>query len=306
METIFATIALFIGLGFLVTASNLAVKLAVRFSEVTGMMRLSVGMIIVSVMTSLPEFSIAIVSSISGASGIMFGNLLGASVTDLLLVFGAGALAFGLRIKKDEIIKAFQIIIITIAAISYGVFYGFGIISGIASLLLFGFFARNFLVFNSHNHPEKWQDILGGLVILAKLAAVIIVVLLSAELITLSVKTISDASGISQTVIGATLISVCTTLPELAVTLAAGRKKEYDLLFGNIFGSCFVNIMLIMGIGTIISPAFFTFREILLFAALCIAFLISYLFALGKEVDRFQGAILLSFYALYVFAIMYA
>lgn len=288
------------GIALLIKASEKAVDLAIRFSELTGMMKLSVGMIIIGVMTSLPEFSIAMVSSFSDANKIMFSNLVGGSFTDLFFVMGVGAVLYGLKVSKEDLERGIQIFLITAGLLLYGIIWGFDSVFGCLSILLFFLFAERLFSDSRKKKNGKWKDVRGGLKLLAKITAAVVLIIIAAEMVTYSTKLISAELGVAESFLGATIIALSTTAPELFVTISAGKRNEFDLLIGNLFGSCFVNIALVLGLGTIIAPVTIGLAELVIVAALLGAYFTIYLFAAGKQIDRFQGIILLSMYVLYI------
>ena len=298
---IFSSFILFVaGIAVLIKASDVAVDLSLKFSEITGMMKLSVGMIIIGTMTSLPEFAIAMTSSIANANQIMFGNLVGGSFTDLFFVMGIGAVLYGLRISKEDLRKGVEIFIITSGLLVYGLFWGFDSVFGLMAIILFILFSESLLSGKNRSGKNKTRYNRGVLKILIKISAAVALIVLAAEAVTYSTKAISAEFGIAESLIGATIIALSTTAPELCVTIAAGRKNEFDLLVGNLFGSCFVNIALIMGISAVIAPISFGLSQLVLVAALLGAYFTVYLFSANRQIDRFQGIILLSMYALYL------
>lgn len=300
MGIILPAIIFIAGIALLIKASDKAVGLAVRFSELTGMMRISVGMIIIGAMTSLPEFSIAMVSSFSDANKIMFSNLVGGSFTDLFFVMGVGAVLYGLKVSREDLERGIQIFLITTGLLIYGIIWGFDSVFGCLSILLFFLFAERLFSDGGGKKKGKWKDIKGGMALLAKIAAAVALIIVAAEMVTYSTKLISAELGVAESFLGATIIALSTTAPELFVTISAGKRNEFDLLVGNLFGSCFINIALILGLGAIIAPVVVGLTELVIVAALLGAYFTIYLFAAGKQIDRFQGIILLSMYVLYI------
>jgi len=291
-----------LGIFVLIKTSNWAVDLSVKFSEITGLTKTAVGVIIIALMTSLPELTISITSSISNANHIMFGTLFGSTVADILLVFGIG-LVYGIKTSKENFKQVKWIMILTSVLLIYGLFYGFNINLGLLSVIIFLVLSKKLLARKTKNDSKKWDDIINGLIILFKLTFAIAIILLSAELVTLTTVEISNMFGLSQTLIAGTIIAITCVLPELCVTISSVRKREYDIGIGNIFGSCFVNIAFILGLGIIIAPVIIGLNEVLLIVSLFISYMIVFSFLYTKTLDRFAGLILLLFYVLYILGI---
>lgn len=288
------------GIAIMIKASDYAVEKALEFSKITGMMKLSVGMIIIGTMTSLPEFSIAMASSLAGANKIMFSNLIGGSFTDLFFVMGIGAVLYGLKISKEDLEKGTQIFVLTSLLLTYGLVYGFDSTFGILSVLAFLLLSERLMAGKRGENRNSWRDLKGGFFILLKITVAVAAIIFAAEIITYSTKVISSGLGITETLIGATVIALSTTTPELFVTIAAGKRNEFDLLVGNLFGSCFVNIVLILGLSTIIAPFYPGITDVVLLASIFGAYFTVYLFSASRQIDRYQGIIMVSMYALYL------
>lgn len=299
-DLLFPTIGFAIGLAIIVKASDIAVDLSVEFSKITGMSRLSIGMLVLAAITSLPEFAIAMSSTFAGMSGIMTGNIFGSNITDLLLVMGAGALFFNFKISQEDSKKAKHIIIATSLLILYGLFYGYNIVFGFLCLLAFGFFFQGLLKQKAQRNNISRKNTKASIIIMSKLVATVAVVVLSACLVVICTEQISIATGMTNTIIGATIIAVATTLPELAVTISSGRKRQFEILIGNIFGSCFVNIALIMGISSVITPIRFAYSDAIVMISMFLSYAIAYFFIGKGSVSRIKGVILLFLYFSYL------
>ena len=288
-----------LGLFILIKASDWATDLSVKFSEITGLMKMTVGMIILALMTSLPELAISLSSSFSNASRVMFGTVLGSNIADVLLVLGMGAV-LGIKISKENSKHANWIMLITSGLLVYGLIYGFNIILGLLSVIIFGALAKKLLTRQTRTGVGDHDEITKEAIILVKLLCAVAIVFISAEFVTLTTVEISNIFGLTQTFIGATIIAITTSLPELAITFSSVRKKQFSIGIGNIFGSCFINVALILGLGIIIAPVAVGLSEIILFFSLILSYFVVALLIFRESVDRFAGLILLLFYVLYL------
>jgi len=288
-----------LGLFILIKASDWATDLSVKFSEITGLMKMTVGMIILALMTSLPELAICLSSSFSNASHVMFGTVLGSNIADVLLVLGMGAV-LGIKISKENSKHANWIMLITSGLLVYGLIYGFNIILGLLSVIIFGALAKKLLTRQTRTGVRDHDEITKEAIILVKLLCAVAIVFISAEFVTLTTVEISNIFGLTQTFIGATIIAITTSLPELAITFSSVRKKQFSIGIGNIFGSCFINVALILGLGIIIAPVAVGLSEIILFFSLILSYFVVALLIFRESVDRFAGLILLLFYVLYL------
>ncbi len=288
----------FAGMILLYKLSDYAVDYSVKLSRLTGIMKLTIGVIVIAVMTSLPELSVSITASFSHAGSLVYGTMVGSNIADILTCLGFAALIYTVRIDKKNYNRAVEIILITSLVLLYGLVYGYDSTFGFLGLILFGFLSDR-LLHKKVEHKEEEGEIIKILTVLFKLIIVIVLILLSAELVTKSSIALSDHFGISETLIGSTIVGFTTSLPELAVVLAAAKRRERDILFGTVFGSCFINIVLVLAIGTIISPIVIGFRDKILLGFLIITYLISLVFMRGK-IERFEGFIMVFLYVLFI------
>lgn len=288
-----------IGIISLMKLSDYAVDYSVELSKLTGIMKLTIGIVVIALMTSLPELAIAITSSLSKASNIVFGTMLGSNIADILLVLGGAAAVYGIGVSKRYLKSAGEIMILTAGLLIYGIIYQYDIVFGLLSIIIFGFLSDRLL----HHNVKKERVVENGfwksLATLVKLVIVIVLIILSAELVTRSTIEISNILGISETLIGATIISITTSFPELMVALSAARKKEMEIIFGTVFGSCFVNIAFILGLSSILSVITISAREMFLLAYLLITYFIAFLL-IRYKLDRFEGIVMLFLYLLFI------
>jgi len=290
-------LGLIFGLFLLTKSSDIVVESSIKYSQITGITKTAIGAIIISFLTSLPELIVAIVSSFNREAYIMLGNIIGANITNILLVLGLAAAFFGIKIKERN--KYYEMIFITTLLSLYGIFYGFNFVLGFFSLIIFFLVSKNLLSFRVNSMNEKKKN-KSSYRILAKIIFFIFLLSLSAEIIVISLKQISLVLEINKTIISALLISFSTTLPELAVTISSGKKKEHEILIGNIFGSCFVNITLILSIGILFSNLFIGQAELFLFSFLFGTYSLIFFFMFDKKIERMEGLILLFCYLLFV------
>ena len=290
-------LGLIFGLFLLTKSSDIVVESSIKYSQITGITKTAIGAIIISFLTSLPELIVAIVSSFNREAYIMLGNIIGANITNILLVLGLAAAFFGIKIKERN--KYYEMIFITTLLSLYGIFYGFNFVLGFFSLIIFFLVSKNLLSFRVNSMNEKKKN-KSSYRILAKIIFFIFLLSLSAEIIVISLKQISLVLEINKTIISALLISFSTTLPELAVTISSGKKKEHEILIGNIFGSCFVNITLILAIGMLFSNLFIGQAELFLFSFLFGTYSLIFFFMFDKKIERMEGLILLFCYLLFV------
>ncbi|MEM7816883.1 MAG: hypothetical protein QXZ20_03145 [Candidatus Aenigmatarchaeota archaeon] len=299
MQDILIYLTLFlIGAPLLIKSSDYCVIFASKYSQLSGISKTAIGAIIISTLTSLPELFVAIASIPLKESEIIIGNLLGANITNVLLLIGISAAIFGIKIKNK--IRFFEMIIFATIPFLYGLFFTFDATLGFLCLIIFFSLSKN-LLFPTKKSGKRVKNRKKELEILSKLLFSILILLASAEIIVLSIKNLSEIIGFSKTIFSALILSLLTTLPELSVSIASSKRKEYEILLGNIFGSCFVNVNLIFGFSLLFSKFLLTTKEILLIFISIISYLSFVIFALDNKIERLEALIMILIYILYVF-----
>ena len=296
------------GADFLVDGgSSLARKLQVS--------NLVVGLTVVAFGTSLPELSVNITASIKDAPEIAITNILGSNVANILLILGISSIIFPLTVTKGTIWK--EIPFGLLAAIILGVLVAdkfidgrnFSEISRIDGLILLSFFII-FLYYSAgiaKQTPQITDQLPKKISSLQKLvvyiAAGLALLILGGKLIVDGAVDIATWLNISESVIGATVVAVGTSIPELATSAVAAYKKNPDIAVGNVIGSNIFNIFLILGVSAVIRPLPVRTGNSLHIATMFIANLILFVCMFtGKRkiLDRWEGWLLLAGYVVYI------
>ncbi len=289
----------------LVKSSSATINSAVRLSSLTGINQLAIGFILIAVATSLPEFSIAVLSSLRGEGILSLGNIAGANIANLTLIFGMMSFT-GFNLGKIYSVKIDQAIIATSFIAIYLILFGVADIAiGLFGIAVFYLFSETVMKEGfaaTDGTGIKTVEIVKSLFYLL---ASVLLVLLSAHVVTDSAIKLSKMLGIAESVIGATVIAVGTTLPELSVGMAAVRKGNISLAVGDTVGSIVANMSLILGTSALISPITLGFETIVILASL-IAVNIIFLFLVYRmNFGRKEGIFLLSLFAAYI-ALVYS
>ena len=269
------------------------------------MSELAAGFIIVAISTSAPEISVAVFSTTTENVGLTLGDIFGSNVTNIGLISGIFFLLSPLR--RTEIKSTGNLIpILLIASIiplllllvqEGGRFIGLGLLG------VFAFFI--YYTIRTEAKSSKVEKEKGS----AKKYLVfyligISVVIVSAKFIVDSASTIAEITGLRQAVIGATLIALGTSLPELAVDIVAIRRRHFELALGDIIGSCMANITLVLGLVLVISEVAINFQILstLIFFAIISPAILFALIRKGK-LYRWQGLVLFAIYGIFLITI---
>ena len=304
-ELLFNFVLLIIFLAILVRSAMFAIDLLIKFSKITGIGEIAIGFIIVAVSTSAPEISVAFFSTTTNNVGLTLGDIFGSNVTNIGLISGVFILLSPLRrieIKSTGSLVPILLLASVIPLLLLLVQEG-GRFVGLGLLAVFGFFI--YYSIRTHVKLGQGEKEKGS----AKKQLVfygigITIVILSAKMIVDSASTIAEITGFRQSVIGATLIALGTSLPELTVDIVAIRRKHFELALGDIIGSCLVNITLVLGIVLVLSEVAINFQILstLIFFAIISPVILFGLIRKGN-LFRWYGLVLFAIYGIFLITI---
>lgn len=293
---VFGMIILIYGASLLVSSS----KSIARLMHVSPFV---IGLTMVSISTSIPEMSVNIVASIKNSNDIALGNIVGSNIFDILGVIGASALIFPMLINKN--IKKYEIPCLLLTYITLIMFmfvitpYNISRIEGII-LLVLSIIYTIFLVYRSKGEmndieevkKEKWYKILIFFIL------GILGVVYGSKFVVSSSKSIAEHFHMSELLISLTIVSVGTSLPEVVTSVVAAKKKEYDIAIGNAIGSCIFNILLIIGLSSVIRPI--AFHKDVIFDVVVMSLCPIIILFFRNKINRFEGALLIAIYIGYL------
>jgi len=262
-----------LGLIILIVSGDFLVNGAVGVSRRLGIPKLIVGLTVIAFGTSAPELVISVRAVLEGVSGLAIGNVVGSNIANILLVLGLPAAIMGLPMMKEESRKPYLIMLSSnIVFITICFFWQLNRVSGIILILiLLAVILDN--VFNStksfsnenfseNTGEDDYKNRLSKYVFLVILG--IIGLPIGANIFVDNAILIADQLGVSEAVIGLTLVAIGTSLPELSTMIMAIIRRENEMALGNVIGSNLFNLLAIMGIASIfgtitIPPEFFKF-----------------------------------------------
>ena len=310
---IIEVIFLVLGLVLLVVGSDLLLRSSVDLSLKYNVSKLVIGLTIVSFATSAPELLISISSVLKNSSDIAISNVIGSNIANIGLVFSIALLFVNINIKKENIKYDFPwLIIVSLLFIWFlqdsqiDRFEGFVFTSVLVLFIIFSFKVRA-------NENEDLDDLSTSNMSLSKififLALSSILLYSGSELFVESSIFFANYFGVSERVIGLTMVAMGTSLPELATTLVAIYKKELDISIGNIIGSNIFNILAVIGITSIIRTLSIKSSEILSFDiyvmfAFSAVLGVFFFFPRKYKMYSIHGLFLLSAFLLYYFTLL--
>jgi len=300
-------IALIFGADKLVDAAS---ALAAKF----GIPNIVIGLTIVAFGTSAPELVVNVIAAVNNNAEMVLGNVLGSNIFNVLGILGISAIIYPLAVKTNttwyeiplSLLAAFVVFITAIDVFLNKEFTN--IISRSDAILLLLFFTI-FLVYNiaisksevvdEKVEIKKQKTFTAVLFLFVGLAGLVI----GGQLIVSSATSIALSFGLSERVIGLTIVSIGTSLPELATSIVAVRKKNVDIAIGNVVGSNIFNIFFVLGVSAFITPVVVASASFIDIGMNIASGILLFLFVFtGKyrRIDRWEGIILLSFYIGYL------
>lgn len=266
-------------------------------------------MTIVAMGTSFPECSVSINASIAGSNGLAISNAVGSNIFNLMVVCGFCTLFCPLAVDKGTLKKEFPFsIIVALILLAFGsAGMVLGHIDGIILTLVFAIFlywmvmsAKKARAGGNQADGDDYEIIPVWKCIFYILGG-IIAIIIGGDVVVDSASKIAAQFGMSDNLIGLTVVAFGTSLPELVTSVVAAKKNEVDMALGNVIGSNIFNILLVLGVAAAISPVAFVMENIVDIVVLVVMSLIVWWFAWSKQkITRGEGIIMLLMYAIYV------
>lgn len=309
-----AILALFVGFVLLVWSADRFVEGAAVTARYAGMPSLLIGMVIVGFGTSAPEMVVSAMAAMDGNPDLALGNALGSNIVNTGLILGVTALIAPIMVQSNIVRKELPLLLLI------GLVFGYLIWDGSltrfeSALLLVGFFAL--IGWSIYSAMKGKGDALEGEMeqelvtqTMSKSRAIfwlvfgLVVLIISSRVLVWGAVNIAQAFGVSDLIIGLTIVALGTSLPELAASIIAVRKGEHDIAIGNVVGSNMFNILAVIGIAGSILPmtnlsAEVLSRDWLVMMGMTVMLLVmAYGFRRAGRINRFEGAgLLLAFVA---------
>lgn len=300
-----------VGFLLLVLGGELLVRGASRLALAVGLSPLVVGLTVVAFGTSAPEMGVSVVASLQGDPGIALGNVVGSNVFNVLAVLGASALAAPLVVTRRVVRREVPLMVAVSALVwllaadgTLGGVEGLGLVAGIVVYTWWTVWGAR-RERDEGPGPEALPEVSGGWPVAtgAVLAGLALLVLGSRWLVEGAAE-MARAVGVSDAVVGLTVVAAGTSLPEAVTSLVAALRGQRDIAVGNVVGSNLFNLLAILGCAAVMAPGPLAVPpEMLAFdlpvmTAVAVACLP--VFFTGSEIARWEGALFLGYYLAYV------
>ena len=297
-----------VGMVLLIKGADWFVEGASSIAKAMKIPSLVIGLTLVSVGTSMPEFSVSLTSSIKGLNDMSFGNIIGSNIFNTLVVIGVSAILTPLVVSKQ--MKKYDLPILM------GIYLLLMLFSFVTSPLVINLWESiiifsltivytAFLIIRSKKEMKEEKEELKKqrkwyinlLLVAIGLAGIIF----GGNIVVDNASKFAYAIGMSELLVGLTIVAVGTSLPELVTSVVAAKKGENDIAIGNAIGSCIFNILLILGFCSIIQPATVAWSSLLDVVVMLISAVVLFLFSFKTlKVNRWQGITMACMYVVYL------
>ncbi len=313
-ELLYPALAVATGFAVLVWSADRFVIGAAGTARNLGMSPMLIGLTVVALGTSAPEILVSAIASWTSAGGLAIGNALGSNIANIGLVLGATALVAPLPVKTGTLRKELPLLLaVTLLAGSLLLDLHLGVLDGLILLTALLLSLYLFYRFQRYADPSEIQHEtaelpqLGTQQALGWLLLGLLLLVSSSRLLVWGATQIATALGVSDLLIGLTIVAIGTSLPELAAAIASALKRHHDLAIGNVVGSNIFNLLAVMPLPGLISPmqisALVLWRDYgSMLAATLLLLGFSYIISRGR-IDRLEGCLLLTGYAIYLGAL---
>ena len=311
-----AIVCLIIGFVFLVKGADLFVEGSSSIAKKLKVPSIVIGLTIVAIGTSLPEAAVSITASVTNNNALAISNVLGSNIFNLMVVIGVCAILTPVAVQKDVVRRDLPFSVICallLLVLGYMGSMSLGHVDGIILLLLYIAFL-GFMIYTAMKARKAGNENSSEVVAEAEEIKIMSVpksilfiiigavgIMIGGDVVVDSAVNIATSFGMSQTLVGLTIVALGTSLPELVTSVVAAKKKEVDMALRNAIGSNVANILMILGIASSISPIPFHMEDLIDICVLVAFSLLIWLFAWTKKrIDKGEGLVMVVLYVIYV------
>ncbi|MFI3255246.1 MAG: calcium/sodium antiporter [Eubacteriales bacterium] len=313
METVFVFLMLLVGFVLLVWGSDFFVEGAAALAKKFGISPLIVGLTVVAFGTSAPELTVSVTAGMKGANELAVSNVIGSNLFNLLVVIGGCAIFSAQSTNKDLLKRDWPLFLLSVVVFGLMIVFDRNLSRVDGLLLLAGFFVvigiqikaglaerkRNL----EDNEGEEEQYTALGIWVRIILGCIAIV--FGGEFCVTYASAIATMFGLSETIIGLTVVSVGTSLPELVTSVAATRRGEKDMAIGNVVGSNLFNVLLILSVSAALNPIPVRFESVVDVLFLLMMSVFVFFLAKKDNIKRNTGIAMLGSYLIYMVFVVY-
>jgi len=307
-------VLLVVGLIALLWSADRFVRSASMLAGLWGMPPLLIGMIVVGFGTSAPEMTVSVISAAQGNPGLALGNAYGSNISNIALILGIAAVISPIRVQSEVVRRELPLLLVLTGIAAWQLLDGqVTRLEAVSLLVLFiGLLAWNLVQSRrSPNDPlgadvdmAMGEETVSPVALYFWLPLSLLILVISSQVVVSGAVDLAQWFGLSDLIIGLTVVAVGTSLPELASTLAAARRGEQALALGNVLGSNLFNTLVVIGLAASVVPldvpAELVQRDLPVMLGLTVLLLI---FGIGRKgvgrINRLEGAVFLTLFLCY-------
>lgn len=296
------------GIVLLFIGGELLIKGAVSLAYKLGLSNILVSAVIIGFGTSMPEMTVSLSAALENAPAITIGNVIGSNIANILLILGISSILSPICIDKTSVYQDMIFMLLaTFALIIISLFKEIGFVIGLMMFSTLILYITCSYIRDKNTTNNNKQNLVPKLPINTLKSSIyccigLILLVIGAYILVKGASSVARNFGVSEFVIGVTIVAVGTSLPELATAIIASYHKHNDIIIGNILGSNIFNILFILGVTSMIIPIpmdeLFTSIDIWLMCFVT-CWLSLYLFT-GKTIGRISSALMLGVYLMYI------
>lgn len=306
-----ATILIWLMVGFvlLVKGADLFVEGSASAAWLLRVPAAVIGLTVVAFGTSAPELAVSVTAALAGSNGIALGNVIGSNMFNLLMVTGLSSMAAAMPVDRGlmnwDFFFSIAVSVVMLAMTAFD--RQMGRIDGAVMLVLFAYFLYHVFqtAVRERRSAQKERRSLSAPLSAVYIAAGLGAVVLGSGMVVDCASALASAFGLSENLIGLTVVALGTSLPELVTSMVAARKGENGLALGNVIGSNIFNILLIMGVSSSVSPIQVTVSTV--YDLICLILVSCVCWAMGRRkmcYTRAHGILMVGMYAVYMIYVL--
>jgi len=293
---------------FLYIGSELLIDNAIAIATKFNLSKIFIGSTIVALGTSLPEIVVSIIANINGNSNIVIGNIVGSNIANISLVIGVLLLFRAININKDKNIKFHLLFLLFITTLFYFILLNahISVYSGLILISLFVvyivvsiiYFNNDNFEFDNNNHSDY---------AVLKVIFSSVLIYYGSNLFIDGAIGISLKLGVSDMIIGMTVVALGTSVPEIIVSINSILKKQIDISIGNIIGSNIANIVFAIGLSSIIKDMYFNYGYLIIYNnyMILLTFFVVISLLLFKKISKKFSLLFISIYFVFIYLNFY-
>jgi len=299
-----------VGTAILLTSGDFLVRAAISISNKLKISPMVVGLTVIAFGTSAPELLVGIQATWNGHGGLAIGNIIGSNIANVFLILGVPALILAIDNSDKELVKNYYFMLAAVSLFVLFLLFGeIGFWQGVLLIIFLILFLVQAIFYKTgskesfgYEEIDTKKESLGKWRLIVFLVVGFVGLPLGAKILITSATNFAENYGVSEEVIGLTVVAVGTSLPELATAIAAAYRREANLLLGNVIGSNIFNILCIAGIASLIHPLQLTDKiELSSVGTLIVSSIVlAPIIIWYKSITRIIGIIFLLMYAGYM------